>query len=160
MTRSPAPLAPDLPPDALALLHQLAAARVEHILVVVPARFARNLERLSSVLRAVHAEWRLTGAGAAQQIDLSPSGLRRLGRWPLRGEQGDLEIDFEPPATAGHLDLFEGARRIAVRSGLEVEVASLADLRRIAEMRRGPADLVTLQTLEAQRPVMTVSASL
>jgi hypothetical protein len=169
MTRSSAPIAPDLPPDALALLQRLAAARVEHVLigdlalaahglawvdntvVFVPARFGRNMERLSAVIRDLGARGIGTGESTTLSVDLTPAGLRRMGRWRLRSELGDLEIDFEPPATAGHLDLFEGARRITVRSGLEVEVASLGDLRRIAEIRKSPADLVALQTLQAAK---------
>ena len=67
----------------------------------------------------------------------------------LSTEHGDLELDFEPPATAGHLDLFEGARRVALAPHLEVEVAAPEDLVRIAEMRGAPADEAALTGLRA-----------
>ena len=76
-----------------------------------------------------------------------PDGLRALGHWRLSTDHGALDIDFEPPATAGHLDLFENARRLKLAVGLEVEVASLADLVRIAEMRRQPHDEEMLPAL-------------
>lgn len=161
--------APQLPPDAIALLSKLNHQRVEFVLagelaaaaqggewaddtvVVAPARFARNLERLSRALRGLDAQWRVAGESEALDVDLSAGSLRRLGVWPLRTDLGDLDIDFEPPGTAGHLDLFEGARRLTLARGVAVEVASLDDLIRIAEMRGAPSDQSALPMLRAVR---------
>jgi hypothetical protein len=173
MTASTPP-PPALPANALSLLHQLNEHRIEYILVgelaaglhgcdheddsvvVVPARFERNLDRLAAALRIVGARSRVGTAGASQ---LSANGLKGLGHWRLSTLHGTLEIDFEPPATAGHLDLFENARRIAVSPETGVEVASVADLVRIAQMRRDVRDEALLPALEAlmraSAPVLT-----
>jgi hypothetical protein len=154
-----------LPANALTLLHRLNEQRVEYVLigelaavlhgcpageqtvVIVPARFQRNLTRLARALGAVHARGRGPAAAGASAPALTPSGLRALGHWRLASDFGALDIDFEPPATAGHLDLFENARRLAVSPDLEVEVASAADLVRIAEMRRDARDEALLPAL-------------
>jgi len=158
---------PALPPDAIAILTRLDENHVEHVLigelaanvygcawtddtvVVVPARFERNLDRLSRTLRQLHAQWRVGAGAGPPTADLNPSRLRQFGRMTLCTEHGDLELDFEPPATAGHLDLFEGARRVALAPHLEVEVAAPEDLVRIAEMRGAPADDAALPALRA-----------
>jgi len=157
---SPSPDA--LPANALTLLHRLNEQRIEYVLigelaaavhgcppshqavVIVPARFQRNLARLARALGAVGARGRGATTGGPA---LTANGLRALGHWRLDTDFGPLEIDFEPPATAGHLDLFENARRIAVGPDIEVEVASIADLVRVAEMRRGPRDEALLPAL-------------
>jgi hypothetical protein len=162
---------PALPREALALLTKLNEHRVEYVLagelaaaihgcplrdptpVIVPARFERNLDRLSRALRALHAGGR--GHGTSPTPDLSAPGLRALGLWPLSTDQGALDLDFEPPGTAGHLDLFEEAMRVTLTERLTVEVVALADLLRIAEMRRSDADealLPALRTLLARSP--------
>ncbi len=164
-----------LPANALSLLHRLNEQRVEYVLigdlaaalhgcppgeptvVVVPARFQRNLDRLARVLRSIHARGR--GADAtADAPTLTATGLRALGHWRLYGDFGALDIDFEPPATAGHLDLFENARRMTLSAEVEAEVAAAADLLRIAEMRQGPRDATLLPALRAALERSTVSA--
>ena len=83
----------------------------------------------------------------------TPEALRAASRLPFTTVLGDLEVDFEPPATAGHLDLFENARRHTITPGLEVQVAALEDLIRIAEMRAGPGDRAILPAMhDASRP--------
>jgi hypothetical protein len=165
MTSASSPSSSSLPAEALHLLRRLGEQHVEHVLigdlaavlhgcpagdrttVIVPARFARNLTRLSRVLRSVHARGRGPSVAGASAPTLTPEGLRALGHWRLSSDHGPLDIDFEPPATAGHLDLFENARRMLLADDLEVEVAAIADLVRIAEMRRGPRDEALLQGL-------------
>jgi hypothetical protein len=174
----PSPSAP-LPPAALVLLTRLEQEHVEHVLigglaatvhgvdnadttvVIVPARFERNMDRLARVLQGVGARRR--DALAHESTNLSPAGLRQRNRWSLHTRIGELEIDFEPPATAGHLDIFQDARRYALAPQLEVEVAALADLLRIAEMRRSRVDenlLVALrQALGASRSLISQESS-
>ncbi len=167
MTTASTPSPHALPGDALTLLHRLNEQRVEYVLigelaavlhgcpageptvVIVPARFQRNLTRLARALGGVHARGRGPAAAGASGPALTPTGLRALGHWRLATDVGPLDIDFEPPATAGHLDLFEDARRLALAPDLEVEVAAIADLVRIAEMRRGPRDEALLPALRA-----------
>jgi hypothetical protein len=171
---------PAFPAGALALLSRLDDHSVEHVLigelaaavhgcdwvddtvVIVPARFGRNIDRLSRALRELHAERRVQAATESLAVDLNPASLRGRQHWPLRTELGDLDVDFEPPATAGHLDLFDGARRYALAPGLEVEVAALEDLVRIAELRQAPRDVSALPALRAAlaRPASSGLASL
>ena len=176
MTTSPPHRTP-LPPDAVALLARLDKLGVEHVLagelaaaihgcrftddtvVIVPARYGRNLDRLARALRELSAAPDTAFEGAPPSWQPTPDALRRLGRLRLTSTLGDLEIDFEPPATAGHLDLFENARRHTVTPGLEVQVAALEDLIRIAEMRGGPADHAILPALHgAQGPARLSNA--
>jgi hypothetical protein len=166
-----------LPPDAVALLARLDKLGVEHVLIgelaaaihgcrwsddtvtVVPARYARNLDRLARGLRELHASPRTDADTAPVSWEPTAERLRQRGRLALTTMLGELEIDFEPPATAGHLDLFENARRHTIIPGLEVQVAALEDLIRIAEMRSGPADRAFLPVLhETARPAPLASA--
>ncbi len=158
MTEPLPPHALPISPAAASLLHKLSSHRVEFVLVgplaaavhgcrasgeevaIVPARFSRNIDRLAKALRAVGAQWHESPDAATQPVDVTAERLQTLGHWPLSTELGDLDVDFEPPATAGHLDLFEGARRFALAPGLGVEVAAAADLLRIAELRGSRAD--------------------
>ena len=167
MNSASTPLPHTLPDPALTLLLRLNEHHVEYVLigdlaaalhgcptaeqtvVIVPARFQRNLTRLASALDTLHARNRGPSAAGATNSALTANGLRALGHWRLGTNSGALDIDFEPPATAGHLDLFENARRLKLAVGLEVEVASLADLVRIAEMRREPHDEAVLPALYA-----------
>jgi len=157
-----------LPSQALDLLARLEEQRVELVLVgdlaaavhgvtprdttvvVVPARFRRNLDRLARALRNVHARpANPSPISSGSTPELGPTQLAALGQWRLLTDCGRLEIDFEPPATAGHIDLFENARRMALGGPVAVEVAALADLVRIAEMRRSPGDEAMLAGLRA-----------
>jgi len=156
-----------LPSQALDLLARLEEQRVELVLigdlaaavhgvtprdttvVVVPARFRRNLDRLARGLRNVHARPADPSPISSSTPELGPTQLAALGRWRLLTDFGRLELDFEPPATAGHIDLFENARRMPLGGPLAIEVAALADLVRIAEMRRSPGDEAMLPGLRA-----------
>ncbi len=174
MTTDSTPSPHALPANALTVLHRLNEQRVEYVLigelaatlhgcpsaeqtvVVVPARFQRNLDRLARALRSLHARGRGPATASADGPALTATGLRALGHWRLSTDFGALDIDFEPPATAGHLDLFENARRLALTPEVEVEVAAAGDLVRIAEMRRGAHDealLPALRVAYAQAPV-------
>jgi hypothetical protein len=166
-----------LPPDAVSLLRALHEGRVEHVLIggfaagllgapagerivtIVPARFGRNLDRLAKVLRKLDARPRPGEAAMPGGGTISAEGLRLLGRWSLQTRFGRLQLDFEPPATAGHLDLFDEARRITIADGLEVEVAALSDLIRIAEFRLHEGDRAALKVWRAAYSSSSVSAS-
>ncbi len=145
--------AEELPYDAVAMLTMLDRHRVEYVLIgglaaavhgcvtpdttvaVVPARFSRNRDRLTRALGALHATSRQASSGS------------RPGQTRMRTHLGALEVDYEPPGTAGHLDLYDSARRFVLGPALTVEVACPADLLRIAEMRRSPADEASLPSL-------------
>ncbi|HEX4106697.1 MAG TPA: hypothetical protein VHX88_01095 [Solirubrobacteraceae bacterium] len=174
---SPSPLTP----DAERVLRVLQDARVEFVLIggfaaalhglesgrptltIVPARFTRNLDRLAVALRVLDARVRTPATGdQTQRLPLSATELRRYGRWTMNTQRGPVELDFEPPATAGHLDVYENARRMPAGDGVSVEVASIADLVRIAEMRMGAVDQALLPGWRARLQAsssISVSAS-
>jgi hypothetical protein len=132
-----------LPPDALALLGELNDAAVEYVLIgemalavhgqdwlsetvsIVPARYARNLDRLSRVLRELEAGWRVEGETQVLEVDLSPAELARIDRWRLLTDLCELDIEFAPGGSGYH-ELFRDARRTELPGGLVVQVAAPA----------------------------------
>ena len=113
----------------------------------------------ASVARAAGAARRRSRRGHGPNARPHSQRAAPSGRWPLSTDDGPIDVDFEPPATAGHLDLFEGARRHQLTPRLAVELAALADLVRIAEMRRDPPDeaLLALLTPEIRSPAVSRS---
>ena len=176
MTTASTPSPHTLPANALTVLRRLNEQRVEYVLigelaaalhgcpsgeqtvVIVPARFQRNLDRLARALRSLHARGRGPASASSDGPSLTSGGLRSLGHWRLSTDFGAVDVDFEPPATAGHLDLFENARRLALTPEVEVEVAAAGDLVRIAEMRRGSHDEALLPALREALARTSVSA--
>ncbi|HEX4106705.1 MAG TPA: hypothetical protein VHX88_01135 [Solirubrobacteraceae bacterium] len=127
-----------LPPDALALLAALDAASVDHVmigelaaavhgqpwandtLVITPARYGRNLDRLSRLLRDLDAAWRVEGEVEVLDVDLCASELMRVDRWRLLTDQGELDLEFAPGGL-GYRELFRDARPFAL-GGTVVQV--------------------------------------
>ena len=147
----------ELDPDVLATLRALERHRVEHVLVgdaadaihqggrgfvdavaIVPSGYARNVDRLAAALGALHAELRVPGEAQLVTVDLGPASLREVGRWTLATDHADVAIDFEPPGTAGYVDLFANAPRVEL-SGVSPHVAAAEDLDRIESATRDSA---------------------
>lgn len=147
----------ELDPHVLTTLRVLAEHRVEHVLAgeaakavhsdggfvdavtVVPSGYARNVDRLSAALRALHATARAAGTTVPDTVDLSPAALRRLSGCVLATDHADLVVDFEPPGTAGYVDLFANARRTHLTTGVEPHVAAREDLERMELVSRASA---------------------
>jgi hypothetical protein len=113
---------------------------------IVPEEGLRNLERLSAVLRELNARIRVTGEEGGVPFDHDAESLRRVRIWNLETDHGDLDITFVPSGTQGYEDLRRDVVRMKVR-GVDVPVASLADVIRSKEAAGRERDRVVLPTL-------------
>jgi hypothetical protein len=113
---------------------------------ITPQRSQENLDRLSSALTELQATTR---------VDVEPEGLpfshtgTTLGEsavWNLRTTYGDLDISSVPSGTAGFDDLARDAADERIQ-GIEVRIASLADIIRSKQAANRPKDQRVLPTL-------------
>lgn len=111
---------------------------------ITPERSLANLERLSAALDELGAQVRADD----ETFDFAHTG-RTLGDaavWNLRTTHGDLDISFVPNGTTGFEDLNRDASDETIR-GIEVRVASLADVIRSKQAANRPKDQRVLPTL-------------
>ena len=127
-----------------AVLH--GAAHVTTDVDVVPEDAQANLERLSEALRELGARIRSTGEPDGIPFDHSAASLARVRVWNLQTSMGDLDITFQPSGTRGYDDLRRDVVRMEIR-GVEVPVASLADVVRSKEAAGRARDRATLPAL-------------
>lgn len=127
-----------------AILH--GAAHVTTDVDIVPEEGLRNLERLSSVLRELNARIRVTGEEGGVPFGHDAESLRRVRIWNLVTDRGDLDITFVPSGTEGYEDLRRDVVHMRVR-GIDVPVASLADVIRSKEAAGRERDRAILPTL-------------
>lgn len=113
---------------------------------IVPEDGRRNLEHLSLALAELDARIRVSGAPGGVVFDHSPDFLGRVRIWNLTTSLGDLDITFEPSGTRGYDDLQGGAVVMSV-GGVDVPVASLADVIRSKEAADRPRDRAVLPVL-------------
>jgi predicted nucleotidyltransferase len=113
---------------------------------IVPEEGLRNLERLSSALKQLNAKIRVAGEPDGVPFDHSAESLARVRVWNLTTSLGDLDVTFVPSGTRGYEDLKRDAERLSVR-GVEVPVASLADVIRSKEAAGRARDRAVLPTL-------------
>lgn len=113
---------------------------------IVPEVGRDNLERLSAALRELHARIRVAGEPDGIPFDHSAESLARIQVWNLVTDRGNVDITFVPSGTRGYDDLARDARAISVR-GIEVPVASLADVIRSKEAAGRDKDRLVLPVL-------------
>jgi hypothetical protein len=113
---------------------------------IVPEVGRDNLERLSAVLKDLHARIRVAGEPDGIPFDHSAGSLARVQVWNLVTDRGNVDITFVPSGTRGYDDLARDARPISVR-GIEVPVASLADVIRSKEAAGREKDRLVLPVL-------------
>ncbi|MEX0657996.1 MAG: hypothetical protein WD080_02585 [Egibacteraceae bacterium] len=99
---------------------------------ICPARGVDNLKRLASALGALHARIALPDDPGGIAFPHDPEFLGRVEVWNLVTRYGSLDIAFSPSGTGGYDDLKRAAAVIDI-GGLEVPVASLADIIRSKE---------------------------
>jgi hypothetical protein len=127
-----------------AVLH--GAAHVTTDVDVVPEDARANLDRLSAVLKELHARIRVSGEPDGVPFDHSAESLSRVRVWNLQTSKGDLDISFEPSGTRGYDDLRRDVMKMQVR-GIDVPVASLADVVRSKEAAGRARDRAILPAL-------------
>lgn len=127
-----------------AILH--GAPHVTTDVDIVPEEDRSNLERLSAALRELHARIRVAGEPDGVPFDHSAESLPRVRIWNLVTHRGNLDITFEPSGTRGYDDLVRDVEPMTVR-GIEVPVASLADVIRSKEASARERDRLVLPTL-------------
>jgi predicted nucleotidyltransferase len=113
---------------------------------VVPEWTRQNLERLSGALDDMHA--RVVIPGWPQGIDFGhdAASLGNANVWNLVTDHGRLDITFVPSGTAGYEDLSREAMHLVIL-GVDVDVASLADVIRSKEAAGREKDRVVLPVL-------------
>jgi predicted nucleotidyltransferase len=113
---------------------------------ITPRRSTVNLDRLSSALRAVGAKVRIAGDPDGLVFSHSGSSLGNAGVWNLVTDYGDFDISFVPNGTEGYEDLVRDVENMTIH-GVEVRVASLADIIRSKQAANRPKDQRVLPTL-------------
>lgn len=113
---------------------------------VTPATTPENLDRLAAALRALGAGIRVDDLPEGLPFDTSAEALRGIRMLNLRTPHGDLDIAFTPDGTAGYDDLSRSAERRTV-AGIEIQLASLADIIRSKEAAGRAKDFVALPEL-------------
>ena len=113
---------------------------------VTPQRDPANLRRLAEALDDLDARVRTEGVPGGLPFDRSAAMLSRVSLLNLTTRAGDLDLTFEPAGTRGFEDLLRDAIHLDIR-GINVPVASLADVIRSKEAAGREKDRLTLPTL-------------
>jgi hypothetical protein len=114
---------------------------------ITPARDADNLERLASALRELDARLRTPSDPDGVPFPVDAEILAGAEMWTLITRFGEVDLIFEPSGTRGFDDLRRDAQRVAIAEGLEVLVASLADVVRTKEASARAKDQAQLPLL-------------
>jgi hypothetical protein len=114
---------------------------------ITPARDDENLERLASALSEIEPRLRTTSDPAGVPLPVDAQLLATAATWNLTTRLGELDIAFEPTGTRGYDDLRRGADTIELADGLNVQVASLADVIRSKEAAGREKDRAQLPLL-------------
>lgn len=113
---------------------------------VVPDPSPANLERLSAALRELHARVWTSSEPGGVPFAHDATSLASVGIWNLVTDHGRLDITFEPSGTAGYRDVARDAVHLVIL-GVEVDVASLADVIRSKEAADREKDRLVLPVL-------------
>jgi hypothetical protein len=113
---------------------------------ITPSRDPENLARLSSALTGMAARVRASGLDGGALFAHDAQSIADVDVWNLTTRYGDLDISFVPTGTAGFDDLARDAVSIVVE-GVDVTVASLADVIRSKQAVDRDKDRLTLPTL-------------
>jgi hypothetical protein len=150
--------------DPEKMLEILARHRVDHILIggyaatlqaspflthdidVTPERSRENLDRLSDALTEMNARVRAEGVEGGLPFAHTGSSLADAAVWNLVTDYGDFDISFVPNGTTGFADLSRDAIEMTI-AGVEVRVASLADIIRSKQAANRLKDQRVLPTL-------------
>jgi hypothetical protein len=118
---------------------------------VTPATTEKNLETLATALSELNARFRVQDGppnGVEIPGGITAAWLASMVTAALMTNAGPLDIALRPDGTAGYDDLHESVTIVMYR-GLEVPVASLADVIRSKEAAGREKDLLVLPALRA-----------
>lgn len=113
---------------------------------VTPDRSESNLARLSTALDELEARVYSGDAPEGLPFAHNAASLGAVGVWNLMTRLGRLDISFVPNGTDGFGDLNNDAMTVEI-AGIEVRVASLADVIRSKQAANRPKDQRVLPTL-------------
>ncbi|MGE5225704.1 MAG: hypothetical protein ACM3OO_02400 [Planctomycetaceae bacterium] len=113
---------------------------------VVPLADADNLQRLSDALKELHAKVWTSTDPEGLPFDHPPASLAAVRIWNLVTDHGRLDVTFEPSGTRGYDDLVRDAVHLTIL-GIDVDVASLADVIRSKEAAGREKDRLVLPVL-------------
>jgi hypothetical protein len=106
---------------------------------ITPAQDVENLRRLASALRDLDAKVYTESVPEGLAFDCTAESLARAKLWNLVTSAGRVDVAFAPSGTEGYDDLASSA--ITFRAfGVELSVASLADILRSKEAADRPQD--------------------
>lgn len=118
---------------------------------ITPSRSPKNLDRLASALRALDARLRAHGLGdEGLQIPLDRDTFTHVIAITFRTRFGQLDICLIPDGTQGFDDLSRTATVLSV-DGVEVSVASIADIVRSKQAAGRPKDRQHLNVILQER---------
>jgi predicted nucleotidyltransferase len=113
---------------------------------ITPARDPANLERLAAALAELGARLRVPTEDERVPFPIDSKRLTGADMWTLRTKYGDLDVSYVPSGTQGYEDLRRDAR-VEKIEGVQVAIASLADIIRSKEAAGREKDLAQLPAL-------------
>ena len=113
---------------------------------ITPQRSRENLDRLSAALTDLGARIRTLSEPEGLPFSHTGVSLADAAVWNLRTDYGDFDISFVPNGTEGFSDLDRDAESATVH-GVEIRIASLADIIRSKQAANRPKDQRVLPTL-------------
>jgi hypothetical protein len=113
---------------------------------VTPERSEENLARLSEALDAMHARVWTEDEPEGVPFSHDAASLAAATVWNLVTDHGRLDVTFVPSGTYGFEDLDRDATHLNIL-GVEVDVASLADVIRSKEAAGREKDRLVLPVL-------------
>ncbi|HZD17399.1 MAG TPA: hypothetical protein VE669_04590 [Actinomycetota bacterium] len=113
---------------------------------VVPERSEENARRLSDALRSMHARIWTSSEPEGLGFGHDARSLAGSNVWNLVTDHGRLDVTFVPSGTTGYEDLAKDAVHLTIL-GVEVDVASLADVIRSKEAAGREKDRLVLPVL-------------
>lgn len=115
---------------------------------ICPSSVDANLERLAEALRSIDARLRVEGMPDGVPLDIHPQQLRPMATLRLVTTHGPAGLCFAPAGFAGGIDALVSGR--VVVCGVDVPVASLADVVRSKRAAGRAKDIVTLPSFEVR----------
>jgi hypothetical protein len=106
---------------------------------ITPAQDVENLRRLASALRDLEAKVYTESVPAGLAFDCTAESLGSAKLWNLVTSAGRVDVAFVPSGTEGYDDLASSAVAFSA-FGIELSVASLADILRSKEAADRPQD--------------------